>query len=178
MSLNGRISGMYTLLVAEENSTRVLSATPLLVTKRAIALELPASLKAGDALKMKVNASSAVNLSRVYAGIIIRRQDYENASILISSRGPAEMPNTTLTLAGKSVQMPGTPKISDLLMNAFTILPRNSAVGLQESNDDEVELQLVTDAQWEKGSYILICFVYSPDEGLIGAKQETVEVIR
>ena len=57
------------------------------------------------------------------------------------------------------------------------ILPGNSAAGLQESNDDKVELQPVTDAQWEKGSYILICFVYSPNEGLIGAKQETVEVI-
>ncbi len=59
------------------------------------------------------------------------------------------------------------------------ILPGNSAAGLQESNDDEVELQLVTDAQWEKGkgSYISICFVHTHNEGLIGAKQETVEVV-
>ena len=94
-----------------------------------------------------------------------------------SGARPAEMPDTTLTLAGNQFRCLGLQR-SDQLMNALTILTRNSAVGLQESNNDEVYLQRVTDAQWEKGSYILICFVYSPDEGLIGAKQETVEVVR
>ena len=62
-------------------------------------------------------------------------------------------------------------------MNLLPLLPQGSAVGLQESTQPGVDLILMTDQPWEKGQYVLICGVYSPEKGLVGIKQANVEVI-
>jgi methanogen extracellular protein (TIGR04279 family) len=62
-------------------------------------------------------------------------------------------------------------------MKVLYLLPMNSAVGMQESNESGTEILLITDREWEKGSYILTCGVYSPGIGLLGLKQMSVEVI-
>ena len=120
------------------------------------------------------------NESRVFAAIMISRRDYENASLHIASNGSEGSLNSTLSLKDKSMQMQGLPAISsDLLMKVLYILPMDSAVGMQEAKADEsgTEILLITDREWEKGSYILTCGVYSPRIGLLGLKQIAVEII-
>ena len=67
------------------------SATPLLVNKRDLTLELPANLKTGDTLKMNVDRSSDDNLSVVYAAIMIR------CRIVLAADSPADV-ECTLSL--------------------------------------------------------------------------------
>lgn len=177
-ALNGTAGGIYTLSATEENNSTVLFATPLLVTTRDVTLQLPADLNAGDTLRIKASIPLEDNQSKIYVAIMISREDYENAKMSLASNGPSDALNTTISIRDRSIQSPGLPRMSsDMLMNAFSLLPPNSAVGLHESEEAEVELQLLTDTQWEKGSYILILIVYSPKEGLIGLKQEVVEVV-
>ena len=187
-ALDGLPFGMYTVSVFDENSSAVLSATPLFVTKADLTLQMPSNITAGDYAKLRVNMSLAEgrsaypsnNESRVFAAIMISRRDYENASLHIASNGTEGSLNSTLSLKDKSMQMQGLPAISsDLLMKVLYLLPMNSAVGMQEAkaNESGTEILLITDREWEKGSYILTCGVYSPGSGLLGLKQMAVEII-
>jgi methanogen extracellular protein (TIGR04279 family) len=185
-TLDGLPAGMYTAYVFDENSSAMLSATPLLVTMADLTLQMPTNITAGDYAKLKVNMSLAEgrgayqsnNQSRVFAAIMISCRDYENTSLHIASNNTEGSLNSTLSLKDKSMQMQGLPVISsDLLMKVLYLLPMNSAVGMQESNESGTEILLITDREWEKGSYILTCGVYSPGIGLLGLKQMSVEVI-
>jgi len=185
-TLDGYPCGMYTVLIFDENSSAVLSATPLFVTKADLTLQMPSNITAGDYAKLKVNMSLAEdqsayqsnNQSRVFAAIMISRQDYENTSLHITGNGTEGSLNSTLSLKDNSMQMQGLPAISsELLMKVLYLLPMNSAVGMQESNESGTEILLITDREWEKGSYILTCAVYIAKSGLLGLKQMAVEVI-
>ena len=175
-------SGMYTVFIFDENSSAVLSMMPLLVTKGDLTLQMPANITAGDFARLRVNMSppdnESINQSRIFAAILVSRKDYENARLVLVSKGTEESLNSTLSVGNKSMQMRGLPSLSmELLMQMLYLLPRNSTAGMQESKDSGADILLITDPEWEKGSYILTCGVYSSGKGLWGLKQEAVEVI-
>jgi len=177
-ALNKTYNGMYMISVIDENNSTILSALPLLVTPGEMSLDAPAQIMAGDVLTLKANISAAENASKIFAAIMISRTDYENASVNLNSSGTEEDLNSTISLGNKSVAMRGIPRISsELLMQIIALLPMDSAVGMQETKGEEAEIILITGAQWEKGSYILICGVYSPGRGLLGIKEKMIEVI-
>jgi len=177
-ALNKTYNGMYMISVIDENNSTILSALPLLVTPGEMSLDAPAQIAAGDVLTLKANISKAENVSKIFAAIMISRTDYENASVNLNSSGTEEDLNSTISLGNKSITMRGIPRISsELLMQIITLLPMDSAVGMQETKGEEAEIILITGAEWEKGSYILICGVYSPGKGLLGIREKTIEVI-
>ena len=187
-ALDGLPAGMYTISVIDGNSSAVLSSMPLFVMKTDLTLQMPTNITAGEYAKLRVDmplaegrsAYPSNNESRIFAAIMISRRDYENASLHIASNGTEGSLNSTLSLKDKSMQMQGLPAISsDLLMKVLYLLPMNSAVGMQEAKADELgtEILLITDREWEKGSYILTCGVYSHGSGLLGLKQMEVEII-
>jgi methanogen extracellular protein (TIGR04279 family) len=169
---------MYMISVIDVNNSTLLSALPLLVTPGEMSLDAPAQIAAGDVMTLKANMSAAENVSKIFAAMMISRTDYENASLSLNSSGTEKDLNSTLSLANKSITMRGIPKISsELLMQIITLLPMDSAVGMQETKGEGAEIILITGAEWEKGSYILICGVYSPGRGLLGIKEKMIEVI-
>jgi methanogen extracellular protein (TIGR04279 family) len=175
-------SGMYTVFIFDENSSAVLSMMPLLVTKGDLTLQMPANITAGDFARLRVNKSlpdnESINQSSIFAAILISRKDYENARLVLVIKGTDESLNSTLSIGTKSMQMRELPSLSmELLMQMLYLLPRNSTAGMQESKDSGADILLITDPEWEKGSYILTCGVYSSGKGLWGMKQEAVEVI-
>ena len=164
--------GIYTLSVVDNNSSK-LTAIPLLITQGNLTMQTQAKVMAGDVLTAKMSTTAEGNQTRIFAGIMISMKDYKNAS-LHRVNGTQ---NFTLSLGSKSLEIGGMPSLStDLLMKVMYLLPQNSAVGMQESQNPEADLALITDAQWPKGIYILTCAIYSPGQGLIGLKQEAVEV--
>jgi methanogen extracellular protein (TIGR04279 family) len=176
--LNETKSGMYMISVIDKNNSTTLSALPLLVTPEEISLDAPAQIAAGEVLTLKANISKAENVSKIFAAMMISRTDYENASVIINSSGTEKDLNSTLSLGNKSTTMRGIPRISsELLMQIINLLPMDSAVGMQETEGEEAEIILITGGEWEKGNYILICGVYSPGKGLLGIKEEMIEVI-
>jgi methanogen extracellular protein (TIGR04279 family) len=177
-ALNKTCNGMYMISVIDENNSTILSALPLLVTPGEMSLDAPAQIAAGDVLTLKANISKAENVSKIFAAIMISRTDYENASVNLNSSGTEEDLNSTISLRNKSITMRGIPRISsELLMQIITLLPMDSAVGMQETKGEEAEIILITGEEWEKGSYILICGVYSPGRGLLGIREKMIEVI-
>ncbi len=109
---------------------------------------------------------------------MISSQDYATAGLSLTANGTEEGLISTITLCNSSMQVQGMPGIStDLLMKILYMLPQNSAVAMQESAEQNVELYLFTDPAWEKGEYILTCAVYSPKKGLMGMRQGTIEVV-
>ena len=177
--LNKTSEGMYTISVIDENNSTTLSALPLLITSGEMSIDAQAQIASGDVLVLRTNISASENVSKIFAAMMISRTDFENGSLRISSNsGTDDDLNSTLSLGNKSVSMRGIPKISsELLMQIITLLPADSAVGMQETNGDGAEIILITGSEWEKGNYILICGVYSPGKGLSGIKEMEIEVI-
>jgi methanogen extracellular protein (TIGR04279 family) len=177
-ALNKTCNGMYMISVIDENNSTILSALPLLVTPGEMSLDAPVQIVAGEVLTLKANISDAENVSKIFAAIMISRTDYENASVSLNSSGTEEDLNSTISLGNKSINMRGIPRISsELLMQIITLLPMDSAVGMQETEGEGAEIILITGAEWEKGNYVLICGVYSPGRGLLGIKEKMIEVI-
>jgi methanogen extracellular protein (TIGR04279 family) len=176
-TLPGMTSGLYTLSIFDMNSSRELSAMQLLVTRQNLSLQLPGNITAGEPLKVKADITG-LNQSKIFAAFMISAEDYDNMSLSLTSNENGSGYNSTLELADKVQQLPGLTGIStDLAMKLMYLLPSNSAVGMQESSESEVELFLLTDAAWQKGDYILTCAVYSKKEGLLDLKQEKVTVM-
>jgi len=174
--------GMYMVSIFDENSSAVLAMLPLLVTKGELTLQMPANITAGDFARVRVEMSppdnqSINNQSSIFAAILISRKDYENARLVLDIKDTDESLNSTVSLGNKSMKMQGPPRFSmELLLQTLYLLPRNSTAGMQESKDPGADILLITDSEWEKGSYILTCGVYSSEKGLWGLKQEAVEV--
>lgn len=172
-------SGMYTAYVIDENRSEVLNAAPLLIIEGKIILQIPDKVMYEEPfIQVKMNTTAQENQSKFFATIMMSRRDYENISLSLSKNESTEYSDLILSMGDKSLLLPFPPKISsELLMNMLPLLPQNSAVGLQESTQPGVDLILMTDKPWEKGEYILTCAVYSSAKGLLGIKQNKIEVI-
>jgi hypothetical protein len=175
--LSSSSSGMYSLNF--ENKSSVLMSMPLLITQGHTVLQMSSIVKTDEPfIQAKMNTTAPGNQSKIFAAIMISRKDYENASLGIAKNKTTNRLDIALSLGSKSLQIQGPPKISsELLMNLLPLLPANSAVGLQESTQQGVDLILLTDKSWKKGEYILTGGIYSPGKGLLGIKQSVVEVI-
>jgi hypothetical protein len=105
---------------------------------------------------------------------MVSLKDYRNASLKTTSDG--QNITTNITFGQNSVQIQGVPGFSrDFLLSLFSLLPGNSAVAMVESNQSEATFNLISDREWETGSYILTAAVYSQGR-VSGIKQEVVEV--
>jgi len=177
--LSSSHSGMYSLDFVDEDRSSVLIAVPLLITEGQTVLKVPSIVNATEPfIQVEMNTSVPGNQSKIFAVIMMLRTDYENASLDIFKNKTTNIFDITLSLGSKSLQIQGPPKIStEFLMNLLTLLPTNSAVGLQESTQPGVDLILLPEKSWEKGEYILTGGIYSPGKGLLGTKQSEIEVI-
>lgn len=172
-------SGMYMAYAIKENISKALATAPLLITEGRIILTAPVKVLSEEQyIQLKVNTTANVNSSKFFAAFMISRRDYDNISMSISKNESQERSDLVLSINGESMELPGDSKISsEILMNMLPLLPQNSAVGLQESNENGVDLILLTDKPWTGGEYILTCCVYSPGKGLLGVAQSTIEII-
>jgi hypothetical protein len=172
-------SGMYSLNLVAENNSSVLISMPLLITEGAVVLQTPSIVKADDPfIQVKMNTTVQGNQSKIFAAVMICRKDYENASLGMARNDTSNSVDLNMSLGSKSLQIEGPLKISsELLMKLLPLLPASSAVGLQESTQPGVDLVLLTDKPWVKGEYILTGGIYSPGKGLLGIKQQEIEVI-
>jgi hypothetical protein len=171
--------GIYSLDFIDENKSRVLVSVPLLIMEGQTVLQMQRNVNANEPfIQVKMNTTAQGNQSKIFAAVMVSRKDYENASLGMAINETSKSYDLALSLGSKSLQIQGPPKItSELLMSLLPLLPANSAVGLQESTQFGVDLILLPDKSWEKGGYILTCAVYSPGKGLLGIKQQEVEVV-
>jgi hypothetical protein len=172
-------AGMYTLYVLDENKSNLISKQPFLITEGEIVLKMDQIVASSEPfIRIKMNTTAFKNQSKFFAAFLIPREDYDNVSLSLAENRTTGGSDLNLSLGSKSLQMYGSLRVSsDLLTNLLPLLPQGSAVGLQESTQPGVDLILMTDQPWEKGQYVLICGIYSPEKGPIGIKQANVEMI-
>ncbi len=178
-ALDGGPDGLYIISVEDSLNSTVLATTPALVAKGEIAMDFSPEVAAGDMLQLTIETpSERGNESKTYGAIMISSQDYATARLGLAVNDTEESLVTTIALGNSSMQVQGLPSISmDLLMKILYMLPQNSAIAMQESAEQNVDLYLFTDPSWAKGKYILTSAVYSPKKGLIGLRQGTIEVV-
>lgn len=176
-TLPGIKSGVYTLSAFDMNGT-LLTSLYMMVSKENLSLQIPDTILAGEPLKVKANISlEDQNQSLIFGAIMISAEDYQNMSLTLTSKDAGGY-NSTLSLGDRWEQLPEFSRISlDLAMNLLYLLPSNSAVGMQESQQPGVELFLITEETWPKGEYIMTYAVYSQQEGLLDLKQQKIMVI-
>lgn len=179
-SIPKKTAGMYTLYIVDENKSAIISKQPFLVTEGEVALEMNYKVTSLEPfIRIKMNSTVLENQSKFFAAFMIPMSDYENVSLNLSENKTTDGLDMNLSIGSKSMQMYGSPRISsELLMNLLPLLPPNSAIGLQESNQPGVDLILMADQPWSTGYYVMTCGIYSPKEGLIGIKQTNVEVVQ
>jgi methanogen extracellular protein (TIGR04279 family) len=178
-AIQGVPSGLYTITVADTLNSTIIAATPALVAEGEIATNFPSEVEAGDMLRLGIETPQEWgNESKFYGAIMVSSRDYATAGLNLTTNGTEESLLSTIAMGNSSMQIQGLPRVStDLLMKILYVLPQNSAVAMQESTGQNVELYLFTDPAWEKGEYILTSAVYSPKKGLMGMRQGTVEVV-
>ncbi len=175
-SLPGASSGAYIMSVIDNRNFNILSASPLLIVKKAISIDAPAGLKAGLPMKIRIRATPEKG-NMTYGAILTSKKDYDSARLNISTNGTQKGLITNISMGNKSHEIEGLPTLSlQLLLGILVVLPPNSAAAYQQSKDPEAELNLISDEHSKNGSYILTCAVYSSGKGLIGLGQKAVEV--
>jgi len=177
--INDAVIGMYAAYLIDENDSKVLDAVPLMVTQTNISLQVPDKVHSEELfIQVKMNITEQGNGSKFFAAIMLLQSDYNNFSLNLSKNKSIDRVGITLCIGDRHLQIPNPPKVStEFLMNMLPLLPKNSAIGLQESAQSGVDLILLTDKPWIIGDYILTCGVYSPEKGLIGIKQRGIKVI-
>jgi hypothetical protein len=174
-TLVGLPSGIYNFYILDDaNKTRV-SILPLLVTQGELFTDSPTRIRAGDILKLNVTALPN-DKDKIYAAIMLSRQDFENASLIMTTNGTLEGLNTAISLGSNSAEISGMPRISyDFILSLLSVLPENSGLATINSTNPQVGLSLITDPSWKKGDYLLNTVVYSQGK-LMGLNQSTIEV--
>lgn len=177
--LSSTSSGLHSLNFFDEKNSSLFISMPLLITEGQTVLQVPSIVEREEPfIQVVMNTTVPGNQSKFFAAILISRNNYENASLEIAKNKSTNSLDITLSLGSKSLQIDGPPKISsELLMGLLPLLPANSAIGLQESTQQSVDLILLPDQSWEKGEYILTGGIYSPGKGLLGIKQTEVLII-
>lgn len=169
-------SGMHSLDFFDNKNSSLLISMPLLITEGKTLLQVPSIVEAEEPfIQVVMNTSLPGNDSKIFAALLLSRNDYENASMSIAKNRTANSFDIMLSLGSKSLRIEGPPRISSkLLMDMLPLLPADSAIGLQESTQQSVDLILLPDNYWDKGEYILTGGIYSPGKGLLGIKQSQV----
>ncbi len=169
-------SGVHSLNFFNEQKSSLLISMPLLITEGRTVLQVPGIVEAQEPfIQVMMNTTVPVNQNKFFAAILVSRDNYENASLSIAKNKTTKRLDFSLSLGSKFLQIEGMPKISsEFLMGLLPLLPANSAIGLQESTQQGVDLILLPDKSWEEGEYILTGVIYSPGKGLLGIKQSEV----
>ena len=170
--------GFYALYAVEKNNSTLLSALPAIVALQDLAVDAPKKIVAGNVARVKMRTSLIEGRNLVIAALLIPEADYRNAMISVSGNGSTESLVSTITVDNRTMEIRGTPEMSpDFVFGLMGILPQNSAVEAQYlKQQSEVEFNLFTDMDWERGIYILTCAVLDPVTGLIAVTQDTIEI--
>lgn len=164
-------AGLYALTICVANSSDLMMV-PVIISNGNIDLNAPDRIDAGDLVDLEIDTPFGDNSSKIFGAVMISRDDCYNASLHLS-----EDMNLTVSVGNSSATLPGIPSTPDMVTGLLYLFPPNSAVGMVESTDRSAHIQMITDRDWDPGKYMLICGVYSPEEGAMGIKLQEVEVV-
>ena len=177
VSLRGQPAGLYNLYLLDELNRTILSASPLLVTESVLDVELPENLSAGQILPVNINSSGPTG-NYTLGALILSQQSYRSARLELYSNGTLQNLTAIFTLGNQTMELQYLPKEYEKFLNEIlSILPEDSSAAVQESSRPQARLYLLTDPDWQRGKYMLICAVYSSGQGIVAIRQSVIEVV-
>ena len=152
-----------------------ISAMPLLVLELPLLMEVPESVSSGDDIFVKVAIPDGSFAQPVQiVAVILSNATFENSSLSLVS-GDEGM-NATMEIDGSFREI-STKNISmAVLMDLLMLMPSNSGIALPDMQEGEASFALITDRDWEGGSYILTCIAVTEDLKLVGIAERELEV--
>lgn len=177
-ALPGMPCGIYAIYVTDENSSAVISAAPLLVAETEIEVETPSEIFAGDLIPVNIKLNNGSDSRLLHFGaFIVSAEDYRGLSLNITGDGTSNGTLITATWVGDPMEVQGDFDVSwDLFARLLMIFPQDSAAALQDSADSDVELYMITEDDWEPGTYVLTCCALS-DDAVVGLNQTEVVIV-
>jgi len=174
-SLPGRPMGIYTLYLADNQNHTILSAAPVLVTRN-LQPDLPSNLSAGQILPVRLNSSAPAG-NYTLAALMLPEESYSSASLALF-RNMSVNVTARLTISNQSLDLLSRPKdYEQLLSQILALLPEDSSAAMQESRRANGQLYLLTDQDWHRGKYMLICAIYTSGQGVVALGQSVLEVV-
>jgi len=173
----GMPPGIYAIYVADENSSALLSASPLLVAETEMVVETPPQIRPGDLFPVKVGLEDRSPGRHLhYGAFAVSVEDYRRLSLEATGDGTLNGTLITAIWNEERLEIEGDLEVGwDLLARLLMIFPQNSAAALEESAEGEVELYMITEEDWEPGRYVLTCLVLSEGD-LVGLNQTEVVI--
>ncbi|MHC1688185.1 MAG: hypothetical protein AB9879_10815 [Methanothrix sp.] len=154
-SLGKVVAGGYILEAREANGSVLLGRVPILV-QESLKITLPEKISPGDVLPVKVTASSSGKGNLTVGAIIMPASDYNLTNITVSDKIALGRGDVTAEIKKIDVED---------VMNLLPILPEDCTLTYQLQVGNESTLNLITDADWQKGRYVLICAAYDQSSG-------------
>lgn len=155
--------GEYLLLAKETNQSSYRILLPILVQDELL-MDVPDNLTAGQALALSLKRSG--NLTNHAVGcLFMPLRDYDRINVTFMQNLRINIGNLSASLGGVSPEE---------VMKVLAIFPRNCAVAVDSEADNQTNLKLITEEDWEKGDYMLLGASYS-QQG-ISLVQKVVEV--
>lgn len=198
--LPGLPAGAYQIYALDLNHTRVLSSSFALVVARGLSTYTPSEISPGDILMVQVqmpdggretnatdinnvtadkasNTTGATNSGELcyYGAMLVSEEDCLNTSIAFKNDANGSPVSLIITRANTTAELP-TRFNKSSLNSMFPIMPSNSAMAVQESQDGKSELNLITDESLTPGRYVLFSAAYSARGMLMGINQTSLIV--
>jgi methanogen extracellular protein (TIGR04279 family) len=177
LQMRGLPMGLYTLYLLDSLNRTVLTAAPILITRGELEVDLPENLSAGQILPVKLNASGSAG-SYTLAALMLPLDSYSSAALWLNGWGTRANLTARLTISNQSLELTGEPEGSEQLLNQIlSILPEESSAAVQESERPRAELYLLTDPDWHRGEYMLLCAICASGQGIVAIEQSELEVV-
>lgn len=154
-SLGNIVPGGYILEAREANGSVLLGRVPILV-QESLKIALPEKISPGDVLPVKVMANSSGKGSITVGAIVMPAYDYNLTNITVSDKIVFARGDANAEIKKIDVED---------VMNLLPILPEDCTLTYQLQEGNESTLNLITDADWQKGRYVLICAAYDKSSG-------------
>jgi hypothetical protein len=155
-SLGKIVPGGYILEAREANGSVLLGRVPILVQK-SLKIALPEKISPGDILPVRVMANSSGKGNLTVGAIVMPASDYNLTNITVSDKIALGRGDVTAEIKKIDVED---------AMDLLPILPEDCTLTYQLQVGNESTLNLITDADWQKGRYVLICAAYDQSSGM------------
>jgi hypothetical protein len=115
---------------------------------------------------------------RTFGGILINESDYSTFSLVVrnsSTGGVAGAADIIISRGNRSAVIPARFD-KQAVGSMISIIPEDCAIGVDESEGDSGHLVMLTDSGIKRGKYLLICAIYSKENGIVGLDYRPIEV--
>jgi|GEM_PF-3283917 len=179
--LPGQRAGIYNVYVLDDQTT-LLAASLAVVVEDILNIDGPESIAAGQDLTLNLSLDHRLSPSvippdrdtRIWGAVVVSEEDFRNASAeIITNQSGYDL---NISISNRWHRLENVQPAISILANLLMIMPRDSTAGIQESNNTDESLNLLTDPGWKEGNYLITCAAIYKNGTPAGVGQRNLQV--